>query len=396
MCGFLCNGTREDKQTDVGGKQTDAGNTSRKRQPPEYGRLSCPIDALSSFGALEYFKGKDEKRVRAPGGERDKAHARTGAVQVAGEEAVVDVAESRGATDLARRCLTRRAAARYNRFGNAVGAGGNRGGRGAERRHDERLSDHHTGKRPGGAARVHHPEKAGTPGDRSQAGVLAERLAEGHVFRKLRDPASCAFIEYAPLETAWVPVEGKNYLYIYCRWVAGDAKGHGHGARLMESCIEEARRLGKSGVCMLGADKQKAWLSDQAFAAKYGFRPVDTAPGGYTLLALSLDGTTPHFAAGAKRGTVDESGLVVYYDDQCPFLPARVETLRAYCEEKGIQAEFRHVGSLAEAKALPSVFNNFAVFWNGQLITVNQIDPKTLEKVIGRSGGSSPYRCGAR
>lgn len=76
MCGFLCNGTREDKQTDV-------GKTSRKRQPPEYGRLSCPIDALSSFGALEYFKGKDGKRVRAPGGERDKAHARTGAVQVA-------------------------------------------------------------------------------------------------------------------------------------------------------------------------------------------------------------------------------------------------------------------------------------------------------------------------
>lgn len=239
-------------------------------------------------------------------------------------------------------------------------------------------------------------KKPGHPGIEAKRAWLAERLAEGHVFRKLRDPASCAFIEYAPLETAWVPVEGKNYLYIYCLWVAGDAKGHGHGARLMESCIEEARRLGKSGVCMLGADKQKAWLSDQAFAAKYGFRPVDTAPGGYTLLALSLDGTTPHFAAGAKRGTVDESGLVVYYDDQCPFLPARVETLRAYCEEKGIQAEFRHVGSLAEAKALPSVFNNFAVFWNGQLITVNQIDPKTLEKVIGRSGGSSPYRCGAR
>lgn len=136
-------------------------------------------------------------------------------------------------------------------------------------------------------------KKPGHPGIEAKRAWLAERLAEGHVFRKLRDPASCAFIEYAPLETAWVPVEGKNYLYIYCLWVAGDAKGHGHGARLMESCIEEARRLGKSGVCMLGADKQKAWLSDQAFAAKYGFRPVDTAPGGYTLLALSLDVTTP-------------------------------------------------------------------------------------------------------
>lgn len=109
-------------------------------------------------------------------------------------------------------------------------------------------------------------KKPGHPGIEAKRAWLAERVAEGHVFRKLRDPASCAFIEYAPLETAWVPVEGKNYLYIYCLWVAGDAKGHGHGA-------------------------------------------------------------------------------------------------------------------------LPSVFNNFAVFWNGQLITVNQIDPKALEKVIGRSGG---------
>ena len=224
--------------------------------------------------------------------------------------------------------------------------------------------------------------KAGHPGIEAKRAWLAERIAEGHVFRKLRDPASCAFLEYAPLETAWVPVEGENYLYLYCLWVAGDAKGHGHGARLMESCIEDARARGRSGICMLGADKQKAWLSDQAFAAKYGFRPVDTVPGGYALLALSFDGTLPHFAAGAKRGAVEDAGLVVYYDDQCPFLPARVETLRAYCAEKGIRADFRHVGSLAEAKALPSVFNNFAVFWNGQLITVNQIDPKMLDRIM--------------
>lgn len=202
-------------------------------------------------------------------------------------------------------------------------------------------------------------KKPGHPGIEAKRAWLAERLAEGHVFRKLRDPASCAFIEYAPLETAWVPIEGDNYLYIYCLWVVGDAKGHGHGARLMESCIEDARRCGKSG-----------------------FRPVDDAPGGYALLALSFDGTLPHFAAGAKRGAVEDAGLVVYYDDQCPFLPARVETLRAYCADKGIKADFRHVGSLAEAKAFPSVFNNFAVFWNGQLVTVNQIDPKMLEKII--------------
>ena len=46
---------------------------------------------------------------------------------------------------------------------------------------------------------------------------LKKRLREGHIFRKL-DAKGKVFIEYAPLETAWVPVAGDNYLYIYCLW----------------------------------------------------------------------------------------------------------------------------------------------------------------------------------
>ena len=34
---------------------------------------------------------------------------------------------------------------------------------------------------------------------------LSDRLKEGHVFRKLNAKAT-VFIEYAPLETAWVPI----------------------------------------------------------------------------------------------------------------------------------------------------------------------------------------------
>ena len=34
---------------------------------------------------------------------------------------------------------------------------------------------------------------------------LSDRLNEGHVFRKLNAKAT-VFIEYAPLETAWVPI----------------------------------------------------------------------------------------------------------------------------------------------------------------------------------------------
>ena len=53
-----------------------------------------------------------------------------------------------------------------------------------------------------------------------QAGVavkknwLKERIAEGHVFRKL-DEKGKVFIEYAPLETAWVPVQRERVCKIF-------------------------------------------------------------------------------------------------------------------------------------------------------------------------------------
>lgn len=223
-------------------------------------------------------------------------------------------------------------------------------------------------------------KKPGHPGIESKKRWLADRLREGHVLRKVAGEA-CAFIEYAPLEKAWVPVEGDGFLYIYCLWVQGEAKGRGFGRLLMESCLADARAQGRSGVCMLGAQKQKAWLSDQRFAEKFGFVPVDTTQDGYTLLALSFDGSVPHFAPSVKAGS-SEQGVTVYYDDQCPFLAQRIEKLRAYCAQNGIAANFIHVDTLERAKTLPCVFNDHAVTIDGRLATVNQIDGAGLERLL--------------
>ena len=213
---------------------------------------------------------------------------------------------------------------------------------------------------------------------------LAQRLEEGHVLRKL-DIKGCVFIEYAPLENAWVPIVGENYLYIYCLWVTGSPKWCGYGKALMESCIADARRQKKSGICMLGAQKQKAWLSDQSFAKKYGFETVDRTPGGYELLACSLDGTLPRFAPQAKQERIDSGELTVFYDDQCPYIPGRIESLKQYCEETGIPASFVRVDTLEKAKNLPCPFNNWAVFYGGKLVTVNQLDPAGIQKLVNKA-----------
>lgn len=210
---------------------------------------------------------------------------------------------------------------------------------------------------------------------------LADRLREGHVFRKLNAKAT-VFIEYAPLETAWVPITGENYFYVYCLWVSGSYKGKGYGKALMEYCLADAKETGKSGICMLGAKKQKSWLSDQAFAKKYGFEVVDTTDTGYELLALSFDGTTPEFAPNAKKQKIESKELTIYYDMQCPYVYQNVEMIKQYCETNEVPVSFMQVDTLKKAKELPCVFNNWGVFYQGHFETVNLLDVAYLKRIL--------------
>lgn len=219
------------------------------------------------------------------------------------------------------------------------------------------------------------------PGVEAKRQWLSRRLNEGHVFRKLNVKAP-VFIEYAPLETAWVPVVGNNYYYLYCLWVSGTCKGKGYGKSLLEYCIADAREKGKSGICMLGAKKQKAWLSDQSFARKFGFEVADTTDNGYELLALSFDGTVPRFAPDAKKLTIDSEELTIYYDCQCPFIYQYMEMIKQYCEAREVPVSFIQVDTLQKAKQLPCIFNNWAVFYKGKFETVNLPDAVSLERIL--------------
>ena len=210
---------------------------------------------------------------------------------------------------------------------------------------------------------------------------LSDRLSEGHVFRKLNAKAT-VFIEYAPLETAWVPVIGNNYYYVYCLWVLGSDKGKGYGKLLMEYCLADAKEKGKSGICMLGAKKQKSWLSDQSFAKKFGFEVVDVTDDGYELLALSFDGTIPAFAPNAKKQKIESNVLTIYYDMQCPYIYQKIELIKQYGETNNVPVSLIQVDTLQKAKELPCVFNNWGVFYKGNFETVNLLDVSCLERIL--------------
>lgn len=210
---------------------------------------------------------------------------------------------------------------------------------------------------------------------------LKTQLPEGHVFRKL-DEKGKVFIEYAPLEKAWVPVNGDNYLFIYCFWVAGSFKGRGYGKALLEYCIDDAKKQGKSGVCILSAKKKKPYLSEKSFLLKYGFEVADTIDD-YELLALSFDGSLPSFTESVRRGEIESQDVTIYYGKQCPFIPNCIEQIKNYCEENHIPLNLIPVDSVEKAKTVPCVFNSWAVFYRGKFETHALLNEGGLKKLLG-------------
>ncbi|WP_300393704.1 N-acetyltransferase [Fusobacterium sp.] len=210
---------------------------------------------------------------------------------------------------------------------------------------------------------------------------LKERIIEGHIFRKL-DEKGKVFIEYAPLESAWVPIYGDNYLYIYCLWVSGSFKGKGYAKSLIEYCINDAKEKGKSGICILSSKKKKPYLSDKKFLLKYGFDTVDTIKNDYELLALSFDGKKPYFSEKAKEMKINNKELTIYYSLQCPYILNCINQVEEYCNKKNIPLNIISIDTLEKAKNLPCIFNNWAVFYNGKYETNYLMNETFLKKMF--------------
>lgn len=209
---------------------------------------------------------------------------------------------------------------------------------------------------------------------------LKKQIPKGHIFRKL-DVKGKVFIEYSPLESSWVPIAGSNYLYIYCLWVSGKYKGQGHAKSLLEYCIDDAKKQGKLGICILSSKKKKPFLSDKKFMQKYGFEVVDNV-GDYELLALSFDGTKPSFNDGLNLCEIESNDLTIYYGNQCPYIPNCINQIKSYCESNNVPLNLIPVDTLERAKSVPCIFNNWAVFYRGNFETVHLLNERSLKKLI--------------
>ena len=210
---------------------------------------------------------------------------------------------------------------------------------------------------------------------------IKDRLKDGHVFRKLNARGK-TFIEYEPVETAWVHINGKNYEYIYCLWVAGSFKGKGIGKELLYYAIKDSKEKGKSGICTIVSKKKKPFIGDKNFFEHYGFKVVDTI-GDYELLALQFDDiNTPKFNDSAKLMKIDSDDFTIYYSNECPYVSYEVEELNKYAKENDIKINFIKVDTLEKAKNVPCVFNNWANFYKGKFISNTILNANSFKKII--------------
>ena len=210
---------------------------------------------------------------------------------------------------------------------------------------------------------------------------IKSKLKDGHVFRKLNARGKI-FIEYEPIETAWVPVNGNNYMYIYCLWVAGSFKGKGIGKELLEYAINDAKEKGMSGICTIVTQKKKPFIGDKKFFEHFGFKVVDSI-NDYELMVLQFDDKEiPKFSDTASKMKIDNNDFTIYYSNECPYVEYEVKELSDYAKDNNIKLNFIKIDSLEKAKNAPCIFNNWANFYKGKFISNTILNANALEKLI--------------
>ncbi len=213
---------------------------------------------------------------------------------------------------------------------------------------------------------------------------LKERFKDGLVFKRL-DQRGKIFIEYIPIEKAWKPVTGKNFMLINCLWVSGQFKGKGLSTRLLDECINDSRSKNMDGIAVVSSVKTKPFLTDKNFFIKHGFEVTDTAAPYFELLALKFNknAKNPAFTENAKKGTCSyKKGFAFIYSNQCVFMEEYVSLLSKISAKKNIPFDIRKITSSSEAKEIGSPFGTLGIYYKGEFKTHELMPEKKFEKFI--------------
>ena len=198
---------------------------------------------------------------------------------------------------------------------------------------------------------------------------MTDRFEHGLVLIKSSVRGKC-FIEYIPAKNAWIPLDAKNFMYIDCLWVSGSLKGHGYSGELLNMCIEDSKKKGMDGICILSTKKKISYLADPKFLAYKGFKVCDEANNGIQLWYLSFkDLVSPKFKS-----------------NQCPFNAKYVLVIENVSKDLNIAFKAIHLDTKEKAQNAPTPITIYALFYNGEYVTNDVMNEKKFIKLLSNLG----------
>lgn len=219
------------------------------------------------------------------------------------------------------------------------------------------------------------------PGFKLKANWLAKRNAEGLKLMLLQVyNETVGFIEYVPGEFAWRPVSAKNFMFIHCLWVYPKKNlNKGYASHLIHHCIEESRKAGLDGVCVLTSEG--SWITSKELFIKNGFSLIDSK-GRFDLLALKVkaaaDPTFIDWEAKAQKF----KGLNLIYANQCPLFIKSIDEMTATAKEFGLELKITELKTAKEAQNAPAGYGVYAMVYNGKVIADHYISNTRFRNIL--------------
>lgn len=214
---------------------------------------------------------------------------------------------------------------------------------------------------------------------------MKQQFENGLTFKKLNERGK-VFIEYIPAENAFAPINAPNYMYINCLWTSGKFKGKGYGSELLKICIEDAQKQNKEGLVILSTKTKKPFMSEASFLKYKGFHVADIAHPYFELLYLPFHplSSQPKFKAVAKKGRIDEQGIVLYYTHQCPFTEKYVSIIQNLSLQKNVPFKKIRLETIEQAQQSPCPFTTYSLFVNGMLYTNEILTEKKFLQIVDK------------
>jgi hypothetical protein len=210
------------------------------------------------------------------------------------------------------------------------------------------------------------------------------------------DGRQCGFIEYLPGEHALRGVEAAGYTFIHCLWTYFRQYQHqGLGGKLIDACIEDARRDGTFGVAVVA--RESPWLASPAIFLANGFEVADTVPPDYQLLVKKFDPSfpDPKFQTGwEKRRAAFGRGLTIVRSPQCPHTAKfAAEIEEAARDEFGLETRIVEIRSARDVRRAPTPYTVFAILLNGRLLADRQISRTRFRNIMKKAfAAASPAK----